>query len=42
MSVAGSGSGDGIQLVDIRLVGDNIAVASGADQQKLQMEKNTR
>lgn len=42
MSVAGSGGGDGIQLVDIvRLDGDNLALASGGDQQNLQMEKNT-
>ena len=40
MSVAESGGGDGIQLVDIRLVDDNITVASGGDQQKLQTEKN--
>ena len=37
MSVAGSGS-DGIQLVDIKLNDDNIAVASGADRQ---MDRNT-
>lgn len=43
MSVAGSGGGDGIQLVDIRLDDDDkIAVASGAaGQQKLEMERNT-
>ena len=44
MSVAGSGGGDGVQLVDIRLHGDNIAVASGGggdQQQRPQMEKNS-
>ena len=41
MSVAGTGSGDGIQLVDIRLNDDNIAVVGGASQQKAQKEKNT-
>jgi hypothetical protein len=44
MSVAGSGGGDGIQLVDIRLVDDSIAVASGGgdqQQQQPQTEKNS-
>ena len=44
MSVAGSGGGDGIQLVDIRLHDDTIAVASGGggdQQQRPQMEKNS-
>lgn len=45
MSVAGSGGGDGIQLVDIRLHDDTIAVASGGgggdQQQRPLTEKNS-